>query len=358
MYQTTLDEVIIKTIRNRVKKGKTKIEVANELDISYYIVKKYTKDIPTILRIPVELEQKIRDKVRKGKSIRQVAEELNVSRDTVINYTRDIPKRPEYKRKRSPELIKQIRANVRKYNSKSETAKKMGLTYWIVIYYTRDITLKKEPPTEIINKIRKMVKNGKTKMQTARELNININIVSNYTKDIYKIPKKADISYNSFILLQEIICKGYAFQCKHYGITEYQILKKKFPTLYKFRRHGRTIFYLEDKSDIAVKAYLESLTKKITNYYHLKEITKSFKISISNEEKKRYIHKKKLKKLGYGKNFEAVRFREKDDSFVKIELFHLLISSSSECNFLRRNDLFIRRKLTLKFLQTIIDEKG
>ncbi len=122
MYQTTLDEVIIKTIRDKVKKGKTKIEVANELDISYYIVKKYTKDIPTILRIPVELEQQIREEVKKGKSIRQIAQELNVSRDSIIKYSRDIPKKPNIKRKRSLELIKQIRVNVRKYNSKSETS--------------------------------------------------------------------------------------------------------------------------------------------------------------------------------------------------------------------------------------------
>ena len=113
MLQTTLDDIIIKTIRDQVKKGKTKIEVANELGVSYYIVKKNTKDIQTTLRIPIELEQKIREEVKKGKTKRHVAEELNISSDTVIKYTRDIPKKPKIKRKRYTELIKQIRANVK-----------------------------------------------------------------------------------------------------------------------------------------------------------------------------------------------------------------------------------------------------
>ena len=74
MHEIVLDENCIKTIRERVKNGETKIEVANKLGISYYTVKKYTRDIPTILRIPVELEQRIREEVKKGKSTWQVAE--------------------------------------------------------------------------------------------------------------------------------------------------------------------------------------------------------------------------------------------------------------------------------------------
>ncbi|GAH92919.1 unnamed protein product, partial [marine sediment metagenome] len=46
--------------------------------------------------------------------------------------------------------------------------------------------------------------------------------------DISKVRKKADISYNSFLLLQEIMDKGYAFLCSQYGLKDYQILKKKF----------------------------------------------------------------------------------------------------------------------------------
>jgi len=325
MYQTTLDDIIIKTIRERVKKGKTKIEVANELGVSYYLVKKHTKDIPTILRISVELEQQIREEVKKGKSIRQIAKELNVSRDSIIKYSRDIPKKPKIKNKRSPKLIKQIRANVRKYNSKSETARRMGLSYKTVEYYTRDIVTARGISKEIRDKIRSKVKQGKTKAQVARELKLHINIVSKNTQDIYKVPKKPDINYKAFLLLEELMNNGYAFPSSKYGLKDYQILKKKFPSIHRIKMYGRVIFYLEDKSDIAVRAFLEVPHKKITNYYELKQVIDSFKVNINREDKKKYIRKKKSKEQGFGKNFEAVRLRENGDSFVKNELFHLLL---------------------------------
>lgn len=190
-----------------------------------------------------------------------------------------------------------------------------------------------------MEKIRSEVKQGKTKAQVAREMNLPINTISNHTLDIYKIKKKPDISYRSFLLLQELMNKGYAFPCPRYGPNEYQILKKKFPRLFRITMHGKTIFYLEDKSDIAVKAFLESLkNKKITTYHQLKQITKTFKININSEEKKRYIQKKKSKRRGFGKNFEAVRLLEKDDSFVKIEHFHLLVFVASFINKLMVND--------------------
>ena len=324
MYQTTLDDIIVKTIRERVKSGRTKIEVANELDISYYIVKKYTKDIPTILRISMELEQQIRNEVKKGNSIRQIAQELNVSRDSIIKYSRDIPKKLVIERKRSPELIRQIRANVRKYNNKTETARKMDLSSKTVRYYTEDIITIRGISKETKDKIQIKVKQGKTKTQVAREMNLPISIISNNTQDIYKIPKKPDINYRAFLLLEELINNGYAFSSLKWGLKDYQVLKKKFPLIHRFKMYGRVIFYLEDKSDIAVRAFLESLDKRITNYYELKQVINSFKTNIDSEEKKMYIHKKKSKKGGFGKNFEATHLRENDGSFVKNKLFHLL----------------------------------
>jgi len=324
MPETTLDAVIIRTIRERVKKGITKIQVSNELGISYYLVKKYAKDIPTLLRIPVELEQRIREEVKKGKSIREISKELKVSRDSVIKYSRDIPKKPTIKNQRSHVLIKQIRANVRKYNSKAETARKMNLSYKTIYYYTKDIIILKKISNETKEKIRHLVKNGKTKAQVARELNLHINIISINTQDIYKVPKKADINYRAFILLKELINNGYAFPSSKYGLKDYQILKKKFPLIHRFNMYGGAIYYLEDKSDIAVRAFLESLNKKITNYNELKQVINTFKANMDCEEKKKYVHMKKSKRRGIGKNFEATRLRENGGSFVKNELFHLL----------------------------------
>ena len=105
-----------------IKKGKTKIQVVNELGISYYRVKKHTQDIPTILMIPKQLQQSIREEIKKGRSIHQTSKKLHVSRDTIIKYTRDIPKH-WIKPGRSPELKKEIRKNVIKYNSDQKLQK-------------------------------------------------------------------------------------------------------------------------------------------------------------------------------------------------------------------------------------------
>jgi DNA-binding CsgD family transcriptional regulator len=325
MIQTTLSEIFAKVIRDKVKGGKTKIEVANELGVSYYMVKKHTKNIHTKMRIPIELEQRIREEVKKRKTKRQVAKELNISRDTVIKYTKDILINPAINRKRSPELIKKIRANVRKFNSKSDTARKMGLSYYTVIWYTQDIPINRGISTKVKERIRNEVKKGKLKTQVAREMGLSRITVSKYTMDIYQVRKKADISYNSFLLLQEILDKGYAFPCSRYGLKEYQILKKNFPKICRVKPHGKAIFFLEDKSDIASRAYLESLDKKITNYHQLKRVIKAFRINMNDYEKRRYIREKGLKSQGFGKNFNNTSLREKDDSFVKIELFHLLL---------------------------------
>ena len=119
----------------------------------------------------------------------------------------------------------------------------MGLTYGIVRWYARDIPIKRGLPKEMKEKIRSDVKNGKSKTQVARELDISLNIVSKYTRDIYEVQKKADISYRAFLLLQELMNKGYAFPCSRYGLKEYQILKNKFPKIYRVRMYRKTIFF-------------------------------------------------------------------------------------------------------------------
>ena len=82
---------IIKKIRKEVKKGKPKLQVSKELNISYNKVRENTKDIKTIKRgISEDLAKKIREKVKNGKTKRQVALQYSVTDRTVYYHTRDI----------------------------------------------------------------------------------------------------------------------------------------------------------------------------------------------------------------------------------------------------------------------------
>jgi len=169
------------------------------------------------------------------------------------------------------------------------------------------------------------VRSGKLKMQVSRELNLSPKIIYHYTKDII-VGHQRDlgIAGRTLDLLQEIMGNGYAKSSMKYQYKHYQKLRLKFPNIRRVKMYGRAIYYLDDKSDIAARAFLESLDKKITNYYELKEVIKAFKVNIDSEEKRRYVHKKKSKRRGFGKNFETTRLRENDGSFIKNELFHLL----------------------------------
>lgn len=316
MSSTKLDNTLIQTIRDEVKKGKYKIEVACELGLDYSTVKKYTKDIHTLLGIPVELEQRIKDEVDKGKSKRQVARELHVSRDTVQKYTRNMPRKPFMWRKRSKEQIEQIKHTFLKCKSKTETAKRLGLTYWAVRWHTHDITIGHRISTDIREKIRDEVKKGKTKTQVAEEMNLTLNTVSKWTRDIYWIPKKPDISNNAFLLLQELMEKGFAFPCNRYGLREYQILREKIPKVCRVKKHGRTIFFLEDKEVVAARAFLGDMSRKIISYKELKQVTNLFHTDLPQQEKEAFLLKNRARKMFRNRGVQKERpLREKDDSF-------------------------------------------
>lgn len=284
--QKTKNELIFK-IREEVKKKKTKIQVANELCISYYFVKKHTKDIRTIYRIPVELEQKIRDKVGRGITKRQVAEELKLSYDTVKKYTRDIV----ISKKTSPELIKQIRTNVKKYNSKIQAAKSMNISYHTVVLYTRDIKIGKGITTEIKEEIRKEVMNGKSKHQVSKDLNISYQTVIKYTKDLPShLGGRPGIRGKTLEILKKLINDGYIICPPGYS-HRYQTLRKYFPKVLRVHACGKTVIFLDDKSHIAVKALLKTSNRKIISYQELNQIIKIFDTKLETQERKEYTYR-------------------------------------------------------------------
>jgi DNA-binding CsgD family transcriptional regulator len=304
-------------IRDQVRNGKTKIQVAIELGISIYYVRKYTKDIHTILTISPDLIKKIRDEVISGKSTRLVAETLNVSRDTVIKYTRDIKKSKDpcfSKRKRlSPEELQKIRNEVQKTKSKLTAAKNLGLSYYLIKWHTQDIKTDKRKfiSDEIIHEIRKRYRQGQTKLQISKDMKIEYSIVIKYTKGLP--PRNNNFEKHCFEILRKVVKDGY-YLCSKNESKIYNVLKEDFPNIIRVRVHGKTILFLEDKGDVAMRAYLNTLDRKITSYPELKQILDIFKAKMDQDEKKSHIQKKRSIS---SKNFNIQRLRENVDSFVK-----------------------------------------
>lgn len=287
--QTTLKMFSIKYIRDEVKGGKTKIEVANEIGISYYKVRKYTRDIYRSLRIPYKLEKQIREEVRNGKTKKQVAEEYGLCTKTVSRYTRGIKTNNPI----SNQLVETIREEVRQCKSKVKVAKILNIPYNIVIYHTRDIIIQKKTSHKQIEKIRKEVIGGKSRFQVAKNLNLSYSVVWNYTKDLPNLNKNSGeytgIRGRALKILNILMSNGYHI-CIRGDVTKYRILKKYIPTIYKVHLNGKTIIFLEDKSNEAIRGFLECINKRKLSCYELEAISRVFKSKLSKKEKRMYLN--------------------------------------------------------------------
>lgn len=85
-------------------------------------------------------------------------------------------------------------------------------------------------------------------------------------------------------MLKELMLNGYAFCSGKYGTNEYQKLKKYFPQIRRVRMYARMIYFMDDKSKIAAKAFLKVSNKKVMSYQELKQVTRVFDTDFSKEE--------------------------------------------------------------------------
>jgi len=61
--------------------------------------------------------------------------------------------------------------------------------------------------------------------------------------------------------------------------------------------YNKTILYLDDKASVAARAFLSDMNRKIMSFPELKQITKTFGIELSREEKYKFIGKSRKHKL-------------------------------------------------------------
>jgi len=170
---------------------------------------------------------------------------------------------------------------------------------------------------EVIEKIRKEVKDGKSKYQTAKELNLRKETVYRHTKDLPSRPCGwPGIRGETLELLQDILTKGYAVYSNYNTKQKYITLRKYFPTICKVKMYGKNIFFLEDKSDLATRVFLENIKRKIISYHELRQITRVFGTSLSRQEKNEFLSKSKVKKSGKNKSFERDLYLKNDDSLA------------------------------------------
>lgn len=138
---------------------------------------------------------------------------------------------------------------------------------------------------------------GKSKYQVSKELNISYQTIMKHTRDLPShVGGRTGIRGSTLEMLKKLISNGYII-CSPGYFLRYKTLRKYFPTIYRANVCGKTVIYLEDKSNTAVKALLEASNRKIISYQELNQIIKVFDTKLEKHEKKQFLTSKK-KKIG------------------------------------------------------------
>jgi hypothetical protein len=196
------------------------------------------------------------------------------------------------------DTIKQIRKEVLSGKSKLQVSKDFDIPYKTVLRITKDIKLKRGISKELKKKIRDEVKGGRSKRQTAIYFGVTEKTVSYHTRDICLRPfKNLRIHDKKLELMKDLLRDGYALPSKKYQTPEYNELKRHFPSICKIKMYDRVIFYLEDKKDVATRAFLDNSKRKIISYQELKRVTKTFDSNLNIKEKRQIIEDNRSKKL-------------------------------------------------------------
>ena len=123
-------------------------------------------------------------------------------------------------------------------------------------------------------------------------------------------------------ILQELMKYGYILCSNFHAGHKYNILRKYFPNICKIHIHNKTIMFLEDKSDVAARAFLSNMDKKIMSFQELKQVTTVFGIELTTEEKHRIIGKPRKYKLSAIHRKESGFLSSYSESQMKLDDFY------------------------------------
>ena len=187
-----------------------------------------------------EMKQKIRDEVKKGTSRYKVAEMFGVSPPTVYRLTNNLPK-----------------------------CKKNVIT------------------EELKRKIRKEVMSGTSRVEIANKMDISAPTVCKFTKDLPDYRGNPGIRGIGLNALNLLLRKGYCIptNSNHINIGTYRRLKKHGLPVKVARIGNRSVFFLEGREKEAMNALINKLGKSSMSYFHFKQITRLFGLSLSKKEK-------------------------------------------------------------------------
>jgi hypothetical protein len=205
--------------------------------------------------------------------------------------------------------------------------------------------------SEIIDRIRKEVVGGKTKYQVAKEMNISAKLVYYHTNDLpNSTPGRTEIRGKTLILLKQLLAEGYAYS-GHNSTPNFRTLQKHFPVIQRAQINGKkTIYFIDDKNMIALKAIMKNRKSKIISYHELSKISKLFNVRLSPIEKDDILGKKskrilptiRKKEGGFMSSFRKNQMKL-DDFIDQNDFLHRFSSDKSKNNVHSKGDSLLEK---------------
>lgn len=144
---------------------------------------------------------------------------------------------------------------------------------------------RKKLTSDEIKRIREKVKSGKVKFSVAKERGISEKLVYYYTKDFPSSkPGNSSIRGKTLDLLKQLLNQGYVDSSRNCS-RNFRILRKNFPEIQRVQIDNKSIYFLEHKNKIALKAMIERQKSKVISYHDLVRMTQVFNIKLSTIEK-------------------------------------------------------------------------
>ena len=205
-----------------------------------------------------------------------------------------------YRYRHIPQDVRsKIRKEVEGGRTKWDTALKFSISYQKVRRITQD--LKSVRPSEIdklsdedINEIREYYKKVKNKKKTAQYFNLSYPLIKKITNDLHFKPVlDKTICDRRIEMLNRIMMDGYVFKSPNYTTEDFRSLKKMFPMIQRVFMNMKAIYFLENRSEDAAKAFIKSLNRVTISYNELNQIINTFDQSLLIKKKKEMNHFKK-----------------------------------------------------------------
>jgi hypothetical protein len=198
----------------------------------------------------------------------------------------------------SKQVIRKIRELAFCGISKKLIAEELGIGYSTVYKFAKGIHAPKKEgqfSEKLIQEIREEVLIGKSKYQIAKDRGLKFGAVYYHTRDLPNhVYREEGLTGKLLDLLKELLKEGYIISTGE-NTQRLRRLQRYLPMIQRSQIGRDAVYYLDDKSKIALQSIVQQRKSKIISYQELAKISNVFDVNLSKKEKIGLLGKKQSK---------------------------------------------------------------